>query len=397
MMRNTWRLVRACWHSSTLITSQNNNLIRLISPQTQNLYSTSQSRDAVAGEDYFKHLSVALHRKDPVEPPNTKFKNHLQISKSQKDNKQKEKQELETLEDENEFDSLAEKELKSSDVPKIISQSFNLAAFADKSESIQQLVKLGVDISKWDNDKEIADFIVKANFEKDLKEHIKFLHDIGVSAKDLGNVLTKIPVIFQKRIEDLQVRVNYLESKRFSQEAIGRIVTKAPYFLLFSTQMVDKRLGYLQKEYKLTGDEVRSIITRQPKIAIWNFLKLRDKHFALKEEMGFNPEEVKKMLLDKPKLWLLEHRSFVAKFNYFHLEMKIPHELIAEFPSCLTCRRHLVKQRHLFLKALNRAQYDPKKECYVSLKALVSASDSDFCTEVAKTSVAKFNDFLKTL
>lgn len=77
--------------------------------------------------------------------------------------------------------------------------------------------------------------------------------------------------------------------------------------------------------------------------------------------------------------------------------MEIPHNLILQFPGCLLKRRFAVKQRHLYLKALNRAQYDPKKEGYVSLKAIVSGSDADFCAETAKTSLKQFNDFLKTL
>lgn len=76
--------------------------------------------------------------------------------------------------------------------------------------------------------------------------------------------------------------------------------------------------------------------------------------------------------------------------------MKIPLERIVQEPEILSCRQIRLKERHLFLLKLNRAQYDPKKANYVSLKSLVSGTDAEFSTEIAKTSVDIFNTFLKT-
>jgi len=84
-------------------------------------------------------------------------------------------------------------------------------------------------------------------------------------------------------------------------------------------------------------------------------------------------------------------------FDYVHNVMKLTHQQIVEFPQILKSRTFRVKQRHLFLELLGRAQYNPNLEGYISPKALVSGTDSEFCQTVAKSSVEAFNIFLKSI
>lgn len=84
-------------------------------------------------------------------------------------------------------------------------------------------------------------------------------------------------------------------------------------------------------------------------------------------------------------------------FEYVHRIMGIPLETIVNIPEVLTCRQFRIKQRYLFLKSLNKLQFDPKKPLYISLLDLISGSDAHFSTEVAKSSIQAFNAFLKTL
>lgn len=144
--------------------------------------------------------------------------------------------------------------------------SFNLAAYVNHSETLIKLVQLGVDLSQMDKDPKKAKYILKLDFDKDIKNHIQFLHDHGVASDELGNFITKNPYIFQEDLENLQIRINYLKSKKFSSDAIAWIITRNPYFLSKSTKAIDKYLGNLQKQFSLTGDEVRSIITRCSKL-----------------------------------------------------------------------------------------------------------------------------------
>lgn len=77
--------------------------------------------------------------------------------------------------------------------------------------------------------------------------------------------------------------------------------------------------------------------------------------------------------------------------------MDIPHNRIVQECQVLSCRESRLKPRHLFLVKLGRGQYDPKMPNYISLKTLITGTDSFFSTEVAKSSVKAYNVFLKSL
>lgn len=56
-----------------------------------------------------------------------------------------------------------------------------------------------------------------------------------------------------------------------------------------------------------------------------------------------------------------------------------------------------VRERHLFLEYLQKAQYDPTLPNYISLDRMVSLPDEAFCTELALSTVEDFYLFQKTL
>lgn len=77
--------------------------------------------------------------------------------------------------------------------------------------------------------------------------------------------------------------------------------------------------------------------------------------------------------------------------------MKVPLETIAKMPEVLSCREFRLRQRHLFLEKLGRAQYDPKLPNYISVVTLVSGNDGEFAVNVAGSSIQAFNAFLKSI
>ena len=85
------------------------------------------------------------------------------------------------------------------------------------------------------------------------------------------------------------------------------------------------------------------------------------------------------------------------RFDYLYNSMDIDHKLLADWPAVFRSRLHIIQQRHRFLILQGRAQYDPKKENYVSMKALVSQTDAEFCRTVAKAPESLFVDFMKCL
>lgn len=79
------------------------------------------------------------------------------------------------------------------------------------------------------------------------------------------------------------------------------------------------------------------------------------------------------------------------------IDMNLPLSLIASDPVGLVNRTTRLRERHLFLKSLNKAQYDPSQPKYVSIHKITHGDDATFCESVAKSSVETFNLFLKSL
>lgn len=278
-----------------------------------------------------------------------------------------------------------------------IRPAFNFAAYVNKSESLQHLVKMGVDLHKLEKRKGIPQFILGLDFDRDMREHLKFLTEVGVPLEGLGEFITKNPLIFKEDLGNMEVRVNYLESKRFLPEQISRIVCKNPFWLMISTRRIDKRLGYFQKTFKMLGDEVRLLTAKQPRVITYNLEHIRKNTFTIREEMGFESDEMKQLLLSKPKLWMMNQDKLLHRFEYVHRRMQVSHAEILKTPEILQSRDHRLKHRHGFLRFLGKAQYDPRKELYISLKSLVEGTDEEFVRDVAKSNMECYTSYLKTL
>lgn len=277
-----------------------------------------------------------------------------------------------------------------------IPPAFNVAAYINKSKGLQKLVALNVNLSKIEKKPHVLKKLLWLDFEKDIKKYIFFLKDY-VQKDNLGAFITKNPEILFESIEDLQVRINYLQSKNFSKTQVQRIIDRNPFWLSFSTVRIDRRLGYFQNKFSLTGPELRALATSLPKLITHKLHKVNTNTFVVLEELGFNNQEVKSLLLQKPKLWLMNQLALIRRFNYIHNSMKISHEDILKSPGILLSREFRIRQRHTFLSQLNRAQYDSTKENYVPIIALAEGTDVDFCKKYAKCTVDDFNLFLKTI
>lgn len=281
--------------------------------------------------------------------------------------------------------------------PALLSKSYHLSSYANQSETLANLVKLGVDLSKIEKDKEAAEYILKSDFNKDIQPFITFLTDHGVPENELNNVITKNPRLFKESLENLAVRVAYFESKQFAGDMITHIMVRSPAVLSLSTKQVDTQLGFLQKEFRLTGIEVRQVVTRVPKLITWHKNKLQETKTLIAEFLGFTEPELKEILLSQAKVYLTGRHALITRFDYLHNQMCLTHAQILNWPDVFRTRLVIIRPRHLFLVHVGRAQYDPMKENFVPLKQLVSGRDSEFSMNVAKVPVKQYNDFLKTL
>ncbi|XP_053998772.1 transcription termination factor 3, mitochondrial [Hylaeus anthracinus] len=275
--------------------------------------------------------------------------------------------------------------------------TFNFAKFADKSDTIQKLVELGVKLYKLEEDKAVVEMIMSLDFDRDIKPYIRFLNDCGVQAENLGHFITNYPKIFKEDMDSLYTRIRYLRAHRFTPEMVGVIVNRNPLWLSFSVKEIDSKLSYFQHNFKLTGSNIRKLTVKHPRLITYNMQHIRENTFAVKEEMGFSKDETKHILLTAPRVWTSARSRIVDTFDYAHNEMKLSHETISKQPLVLTCRAIRLKQRHKFLEELKRNQYDPTKPLYVSLMDLINGTDIEFCTNVAKSSIHLYNMFLKTL
>nr|KAI8736845.1 transcription termination factor 3; mitochondrial-like [Biomphalaria glabrata] len=120
---------------------------------------------------------------------------------------------------------------------------------------------------------------------------------------------------------------------------------------------------------------------------------MQDVRFHIKEFIGFSDSELKEIILKEPSLYMNNKNAMVKRFEYLHNTMLLDHHQVVQWPGVLSSRMFIIKTRHMFLLSLGRAQYDPCQENFVSLKALVTGTDQEFCHNVAKCDVNKFYDF----
>lgn len=181
--------------------------------------------------------------------------------------------------------------------------TFNLAAYVNKSQTLQEMLKIGVDLSRIEKRIGISEYVLQLDFERDMKKHITFLiQKIGINPDTLGWFLTKNPQIFTQNLDDLDTRINYLVAKRFPADGITRIVEKNPFWLMFSTQRIDRRLGHFQKEFKLTGHEVRTVAIKKPSVITYSMEHIKETTFLYREECDIGIDDLKKLLLKMPAL-----------------------------------------------------------------------------------------------
>lgn len=183
--------------------------------------------------------------------------------------------------------------------------SFHLYPYVRESKTLQKLIQLGVDLHRIERRKGLGKFLLNLDFDRDIQSHLIFLNDIDIESTSLAEIITKNPLIFKEDLDDLTVRINYLEMKKFAPKEIIRIIEKNPFWLMFNTQRIDKRLGYFQNQFQLSGNELRSVAIKQPKLITYNFEAIRQQSFSIKEECGFNDDEVKLLLIAAPKLWMM--------------------------------------------------------------------------------------------
>ena len=76
------------------------------------------------------------------------------------------------------------------------------------------------------------------------------------------------PLLFS-RLSDLESRLSYLRSKAFSDTQINAIVKGNPYWLDYEEDEIDRRLGFFQENFSLSGKQTRALAAEEPRLITW--------------------------------------------------------------------------------------------------------------------------------
>lgn len=282
------------------------------------------------------------------------------------------------------------------DLAPFLGPTFNLAVYVNNSSTLQELVKLGVNLSKLEKDSYKARYVLSLKFEEDVKPFLLFLHSLQVPPEQWGWILTTNPFLMKEDQDVLATRVEYLKSKNFSIEMIVDIVTSCPLWLSQSIVTVDSGLGFLQRQFSLTGDDVRTVATKLPQLVFTKQMNIVEKHFILHEEFGFTKNQLRELVVCIPELF---RKKSDVKSNLLMItkKMTLSLEAVMQFPGLLTSEGFILDNRHFFLKSLGRAQYDPTKANFICPETFAKVSDTEFAVEMARSSVCAYHAFLKTL
>ncbi|XP_010736239.2 transcription termination factor 3, mitochondrial [Larimichthys crocea] len=275
--------------------------------------------------------------------------------------------------------------------------SLSLRDYVDQSETLSKLVQLGVNLWKLEQRPNVGSMLLRLNFNTDVAPRLLFLKEIGVDDSHFGNIITRNPFILTESLENLQARVNYLKSKKFSSETVASMVSRAPYLLNFSVKRLDNRLGFFQQQLNLSASNLRNIVARLPRLLCGSLEPIKENLKVCEIEFGFKENEIQHIVLTVPKVLAANKRKLTQIFDLLHNTMEVPHHLIVKFPQVLNSKYLRIRERHLFLEYLGKAQYDPNLPNYISLDRLVSLPDEAFCTELALATLEDFYLFQKTL
>jgi len=276
--------------------------------------------------------------------------------------------------------------------------SFNFASYVNDSPLLTELVSLGVNLTKWEKG-QIPDEVIQLDLKRDLAPIVRHLRKLGIDDdKVIGKILTQNPYILINGLSQFKEQTDYFQKKKFTTEQLTVIMKGAPQLFSRRVESIDARLGFFQQSYSLTGDQLRETIAQHPELFRMKLDWVKKVNFFMNKTLMFKPNEIRELFITVPSIFTLKPDTLDRRFNQLHNVMMIPHQSLVKFPHLLTIPLIIVKQRHKFLKTIDKAVYDPLEAGYTSLTAFTGEfSDERFATEIARVDYETYRDFLKTL
>jgi len=281
--------------------------------------------------------------------------------------------------------------------PSIRPFTFDLAYLINESATLKRFIEMGVDVYRWNQPNAKAKYILTLDFERDCLHHLVFLNGLGIKNKDLSQFLSYNPWIFKETLDDLNVRINYLESKGFTRDDIRDICIRAPYLLNLSTKIIETKLNWFEKKFQLTHQDIIEFTVRAPQLLTLPLQDISDTYFKINKHLAFEHSQLKQIFRSYPKLFIYDYKLIELNFDFLFNEMNLSRERLLDYPPILKQSFQQLRTRCLYLKYLQRQQFDPTKPNFISLKDLCLKTNELFCQHVTKTSTKHYSNFMKTL
>uniref|UniRef100_A0A0K0FP68 LD27042p (inferred by orthology to a D. melanogaster protein) n=1 Tax=Strongyloides venezuelensis TaxID=75913 RepID=A0A0K0FP68_STRVS len=271
----------------------------------------------------------------------------------------------------------------------------SLVAFVNYLPLLQNLVDIGVDLFEIDTNTSIGRHLVRLDWETNVLPKIQWLvEEVGVDVMALGDYLTRNPYFMLQDLNDMKVRVNYLLIKKFKKEEISKIVTENRYWINNNVEIIDRRLGWLQKTFKCKAVEIRNLIVKEPRVIMFGTGPIQRLTQILSERRIMVYEQ-KKMLLNDPRVFMMDASHIQITLSYCIDQMKLETKQIVDNPLLLRCPISGLKRRHTLLKQLKLAQYNPNEENHIPLDLFIHPSDKVFAERACRVTIDVYNNFMK--
>ncbi|CAB3396624.1 unnamed protein product [Caenorhabditis bovis] len=291
--------------------------------------------------------------------------------------------------------------------------SHSMLPFVNHSPVLRLLVDIGVNLAEIEHTTNIGRYLLRLRME-DIKQKVELMRNIGFLDDEIGKYLTRNPYFLLQDINDLQTRLNYLEMKKFNAKDRKKIVEGYRYWLNCNVELIDSRLGWIQKQFKLTAKLTREVVVKEPRIIMFGMGPIERIVKMLKNELGFGDQDLKTFVLTDPRIFMMDAKLVSRTYKYVRDVMKINNATILEHPLILRCSLSCIKSRHDFLRKMGRSNYklaDSKKveeiiendeedvnddnDDLVALEHFLHPSDAGFATLAAKTYPVAFEKFLR--
>lgn len=154
--------------------------------------------------------------------------------------------------------------------------TFNITSLVNQSSTLKKLVDLGVDLFHLEQNRDIAEYIIRLDFDQHIKDHIFFLHHYGFPDDKLGSFITKNPLIFQEAIKNLQTRLRFLKDYGFTHDQILKILISHPVFINYGVTSIQQLFDFLRGEYHLYKSNIPHVVSTYPRM-----ISLSDMYFRV--------------------------------------------------------------------------------------------------------------------